>query len=729
MRPPRRRARSAFTLLAPNSRAREGRTEPATLVSRATRNRTDPLAPPAGRRRHFLNSGWGLVRPPRRRIAGVVGGAGRAQRGTGSTSNHPDRNSTELGGGVDLNGAYFPRARARAEPSDALRQQTDPLEPAGRRFANFFFESSFSTVLFRDFPSDVGQQSDPQSDRPAGAACWPPSPLLEFGLGAGAAAAAPDSLVWSAAPGERSEVRGRLRYHPDRNSTELGGGVDLNGAYFPRARARAEPSDALRQQTDPLEPAGRRFANFFFESSFSTVLFRDFPSDVGQQSDPQSDRPAGAACWPPSPLLEFGLGAGAAAAAPDLLVWSAAPGERSEVRGRLRYHPDRNSTELGGGVDLNGAYFPRARARAEPSDALRQQTDPLEPAGRRFANFFFESSFSTVLFRDFPSDVGQQSDPQSDRPAGAACWPPSPLLEFGLGAGAAAAAPDLLVWSAAPGERSEVRGRLRYHPDRNSTELGGGVDLNGAYFPRARARAEPSDALRQQTDPLEPAGRRFANFFFESSFSTVLFRDFPSDVGQQSDPQSDRPAGAACWPPSPLLEFGLGAGAAAAAPDLLVWSAAPGERSEVRGRLRYHPDRNSTELGGGVDLNGAYFPRARARAEPSDALRQQTDPLEPAGRRFANFFFESSFSTVLFRDFPSDVGQQSDPQSDRPAGAACWPPSPLLEFGLGAGAAAAAPDSLVWSAAPGERSEVRGRLRYHPDRNSTELGSRRARAA
>jgi len=29
-------------------------------------------------------------------------------------------------------------------------------------------------------------------------------------LGAGAAAAAPDSLVWSAAPGERSKVRGRL---------------------------------------------------------------------------------------------------------------------------------------------------------------------------------------------------------------------------------------------------------------------------------------------------------------------------------------------------------------------------------------------------------------------------------------------------------------------------------------------------------------------------------------
>ena len=39
-------------------------TDPATLVSRAIRNQTDPPAPPAGRRRHFLNSGWGLVRPP-----------------------------------------------------------------------------------------------------------------------------------------------------------------------------------------------------------------------------------------------------------------------------------------------------------------------------------------------------------------------------------------------------------------------------------------------------------------------------------------------------------------------------------------------------------------------------------------------------------------------------------------------------------------------------------------
>jgi len=33
----------------------------------------------------------------------------------------------------------------------------------------------------------------------------------------------------------------------------------------------------------------------------------------------------------------------------------------------------------------------------------------------------------------------------------------------------------------------------------------------------------------------------------------------------------------------------------------------------------------------------AHTSRA-CEAEPSDALRDQTDPLEPAGRRFANFF-------------------------------------------------------------------------------------------
>jgi len=49
--------------LYPLTRAREGRAD----LSAVCQQR-DPLAPPAGRRRHFLNSGWGLVRPRRRRI-------------------------------------------------------------------------------------------------------------------------------------------------------------------------------------------------------------------------------------------------------------------------------------------------------------------------------------------------------------------------------------------------------------------------------------------------------------------------------------------------------------------------------------------------------------------------------------------------------------------------------------------------------------------------------------
>ena len=80
----------------------------------------------------------------------------------------------------------------------------------------------------------------------------------------------------------------------------------------------------------------------------------------------------------------------------------------------------------------------------------------------------------------------------------------------------------------------------------------------------------------------------------------------------------------------------------------------PGSRETVRGvnligthfpraRARAEPsDAFRQQTDRGVNLIGTHFPRARARAEPSDAFRQQTDPLEPAGRRFANFFFDSS---------------------------------------------------------------------------------------
>ena len=103
-----------------------------------------------------------------------------------------------------------------------------------------------------------------------------------------------------------------------------------------------------------------------------------------------------------------------------------------------------------------------------------------------------------------------------------------------------------------------------------------------------------------------------------------------------------------------------------------------------------HPGSNNCVEGERVRLYGANSSCARARR--SRATRCASRPTCSSRLGGAS---PISFSTVLFRDFPSDVGQPSDPQSDRPAGAACWPPSPLLEFGLGAGAVAAATAAMV----------------------------------
>ena len=75
-----------------------------------------------------------------------------------------------------------------------------------------------------------------------------------------AAAAAPAAMVSSAARASAARFSyGVVAKRAALKDQQKRGGVNLNGAYFPRVRA--EPSDALRQQTDPLEPAGRRFAN------------------------------------------------------------------------------------------------------------------------------------------------------------------------------------------------------------------------------------------------------------------------------------------------------------------------------------------------------------------------------------------------------------------------------------------------------------------------------------
>ncbi len=141
-------------------------------------------------------------------------GAGAA-RPTGSSITARQICGTDTGPGVKLYGADFPRARARR--SRATRSASRPTCSSRLGGAS---PISFSRVLFRDIP------------------------ILGRTLELGRSGRMPMMMVWlprrrrySAAPGERSEVRGRLRYHPDRNSTELGR-VNPARADFPRAGAR-----------------------------------------------------------------------------------------------------------------------------------------------------------------------------------------------------------------------------------------------------------------------------------------------------------------------------------------------------------------------------------------------------------------------------------------------------------------------------------------------------------
>jgi len=67
----------------------------------------------------------------------VVGGAGRMQRATGPFANSPIETALTMGFGVNLYGAYFPRAReepsdgapAADRPAPPTHEQTDPLAP------------------------------------------------------------------------------------------------------------------------------------------------------------------------------------------------------------------------------------------------------------------------------------------------------------------------------------------------------------------------------------------------------------------------------------------------------------------------------------------------------------------------------------------------------------------------------------------------------------------------
>ena len=204
-----------------------------------------------------------------------------------------------------------------AEPNAAFRQQRDPLGPPQGCRRQFHFRS------IRFGAASVSGAT--RSGRLGGAAA---AGRRRHRGDAGARALvanAADDVAAAAAP-RRAELRGHRQSAALKDQRKRPG-VKLYGADFPRARARR--SRATRQQTDLLEPDGRRFANFFFESSFSR--YSDFWADAGARA--------------------FGADAdddGVVAAAPAAMVLLGGAGRAQRGTGRLRYHPDRNSTELGG---------------------------------------------------------------------------------------------------------------------------------------------------------------------------------------------------------------------------------------------------------------------------------------------------------------------------------------------------------------------------------------------
>ena len=128
-------------------------------------------------------------------------------------------------------------------------------------FREFFLEIFPATLVSRA----TRNQTDPLAPLGRRCGCWPPSPFLEFGLGAGAAAAAPDSMVWWAAPASAAGY-GVVANSPLATALTLGrrllslttggtersaekGGVNLYGADSSRARERR--SRATRSASRP----------------------------------------------------------------------------------------------------------------------------------------------------------------------------------------------------------------------------------------------------------------------------------------------------------------------------------------------------------------------------------------------------------------------------------------------------------------------------------------------
>ena len=368
--------------------------------------------------------------------------------------------------------------------------------------------------------------------------------------------------MWSAAPGERSEVRGRLRYHPDRSSTDRRPTPSTLLAPNPRARGARRASD---------------------------VGPRSDPHSTGQQSDPRSGRPAGAG-W--AALRQFRFWG-----ANDRSIMLPPPAARWEVRGIAKQAALKDQGYRTPSTLL--APNPRARGARRASD---------------------------VGPRSDPHSTGQQSDPRSGRPAGAG-W--AALRQFRFWG-----ANDRSIMLPPPAARWEVRGIAKQAALKDQGYRTPSTLL--APNPRARGARRASD---------------------------VGPRSDPHSTGQQSDPRSGRPAGAG-W--AALRQFRFWG-----ANDRSIMLPPPAARWEVRGIAKQAALKDQGYRTPSTLL--APNPRARGARRASD---------------------------VGPRSDPHSTGQQSDPRSGRPAGAG-W--AALRQFRFWG-----ANDRSIMLPPPAARWEVRG---------------------
>ena len=305
-------------------------------------------------------------------------------------------------------------AERRAPPADrparagwaALRQFL---------FREFFLESSFERFSQRRW----------SAERPArSAACWPPSPVPEFGLGL---VRPPRRRIrWCGRRRRASAARYGVDFDTTPIETALNWGAlalaratalkdQQKGAAFPlmarisRVRARGGAERRAPPADRPARAGWAALRQFLFREFFLESSFERFSQRRWSAERPACDC---AACWPPSPVPEFGLGL---VRPPRRRIrWCGRRRRASAARYGVDFDTTPIETALNwgalalaratalkdqqkrGGVSLNGANFSRARARR--SRATRSASRPTRSSRLGGAS---PISFSRVLFREF----------------------------------------------------------------------------------------------------------------------------------------------------------------------------------------------------------------------------------------------------------------------------------------------------------------------------------------